>query len=109
WSLSTQVPGIYIMTKEQWVNVPITFSEKDLTVLPFICFFNTLAIACEETLSVLNELKQEHKTILRSKDKKPQKLSNIISPMIIRLNEGKYASIVADHGPMSLPSSLIHD
>ncbi|KAG1103979.1 hypothetical protein G6F42_017151 [Rhizopus arrhizus] len=43
WSMSTQAPGIYIMTKEQRVNVPISFSEKDITILPFICFFKTLA------------------------------------------------------------------
>ncbi|KAL7318307.1 hypothetical protein PS15m_004541 [Mucor circinelloides] len=109
WSMSTQSPGIYIMTKEQWVNVPISFSEKDITINPFICFFKTLAIACEETLSVLKELKQEHKTTLQSKGKKPQKLCNIINPMIIRLNEGKHANIVAEHGPMSVPSCPVHD
>ncbi|KAG0928310.1 hypothetical protein G6F57_013565 [Rhizopus arrhizus] len=105
WSMSTQAPGIYIMTKEQRVNVPISFSETDITILPFICFFKTLAIACEETLSVLKELRQEHKTILRSKDQRPQKLSSIVNPMIIRLNEGKHTSIVAEHGPMSVPNS----
>ncbi|EIE91084.1 hypothetical protein G6F46_009389 [Rhizopus delemar] len=109
WSMSTPAPGIYTMTKEQSVNVPISFSEKDITVLPFICFFKTLAIACEENLSVLKELKQENKTILRSKDKKPQKLCSIINPMIIRLNEGKHTSIVAEHGPMSVLSSPMHD
>ncbi|CAO3695775.1 unnamed protein product [Rhizopus stolonifer] len=101
WSMSTQAPGIYIMTKEQRVNVPISFSEKDITVYPFICFFKTLAIACEETLSVLKELKQEHKAILRSKDKRPRNLCSIINPTIIRLNERKHTSIVAEHGPMS--------
>ncbi|KAI7903548.1 uncharacterized protein BX663DRAFT_530727 [Cokeromyces recurvatus] len=109
WSMSTQAPGIYIMTKEQRVNVPISFSEKDITVLPFICFFKTLAIACEETLLVLKELKQEYKPILRSKDKKPQKLCRIVNPMIICLNERKHTSIVAGHGPMSMPSSPMHD
>lgn len=67
-------------------------------------------MACEETLSVLKDLKQEHKVSLRSsKDKTQQKLCNIINPIIIRLNEGKHASIVADHGPMSLPNSPTHD
>ncbi|CAO3601007.1 unnamed protein product [Absidia cylindrospora] len=89
------------MTKEQRVKVPISFSEKDFTVHPFICFFKTLAVACEETLSMLKELKQEHKTILRSKDRKPQNICSIINPIIIRLNEGKHTSIVAEHGPMS--------
>ncbi|EPB91064.1 hypothetical protein HMPREF1544_02133 [Mucor circinelloides 1006PhL] len=84
WSMSTQSPDIYIMTKEQ-------------------------RIACEETLSVLKELKQEHETILRSKGKKPQKLCNIINPIIIRLNEGKHANIVAEHDPMSVPNSPMHD
>ena len=43
--MSTQAPGIYIMTKEQRVNVPISFSEKNITILPFICFFKTLAVS----------------------------------------------------------------
>ncbi|KAL0076555.1 hypothetical protein F4703DRAFT_1906326 [Phycomyces blakesleeanus] len=72
WSMSTQALGIYIMAKEQRVKVPTSFPEKDITILPFICFFKTLAITCEETLSVLKELKQEHKTILRSKNQRPQ-------------------------------------
>ncbi|KAI9481054.1 MAG: hypothetical protein EXX96DRAFT_618020 [Benjaminiella poitrasii] len=97
------------MTKEQRVNIPVNFSEKDITVLPFICFFKTFAVACEETLSVLKEFKQEHKIIIRSKDKKQQKLCSIINLMIIRLNEGKHASIVAEHGPMSMPSSPMND
>ncbi|KAI8971595.1 hypothetical protein BDF20DRAFT_907297 [Mycotypha africana] len=87
WSMSTQAPSLYIMTKEQKVIVPVSFFEKDITILPFICFFKTLA---------------------NQRTKRPQKLSNIINPMIIRLNEGKHASIVAEHGPMSVPSSPIH-
>lgn len=43
--MSTQAPGIYIMTKEQRVNVPISFSENGITILPFICFFKTLAVS----------------------------------------------------------------
>ncbi|KAI7880819.1 uncharacterized protein EV154DRAFT_540078 [Mucor mucedo] len=81
WSMSTQAPGIYIMIKEQRVDVPISFSEKDITILPFICFFKTLA------------------------GQRPQNLSSIINPTIIRLNEGKHTSIVAEHGPMSVPNS----
>ncbi|KAI9313576.1 hypothetical protein BX666DRAFT_1864022 [Dichotomocladium elegans] len=109
WSMSTQAPGLYIMNKEQRVDVPIRFSEKDITLLPFICFFKTLAAACEETLSVLKELKKEHKTILRSKDKERENLCRIVDPVIIRLNEGKHASIVAEHGPASVPSSPIYE
>lgn len=40
-----QAPGIYIMNKEYRVDVPIRFSEKDITLLPFICFFKTLAVS----------------------------------------------------------------
>lgn len=83
WSMSTRAPGIYIMTNEQRVNVPVSFSGKDIMIPPFICFFKTLAIACGETLSVLKESKQEHKTILRSKGQWSQKLSSIINPTII--------------------------
>ncbi|CAO3650123.1 unnamed protein product [Mucor hiemalis] len=108
WSMSTQGPGLYIMTKEQRVKVPISFFDKDISVLPFICFFKTLATACKETLSVLKELEQEHKTVLRSNDMNPRNLCDIINSMIIRLNEGKHTSIVAEHCPMSLPSSPIH-
>ncbi|KAI8380236.1 hypothetical protein BD560DRAFT_323901, partial [Blakeslea trispora] len=108
WSMSTKAPGIYVMNKEQRVDVPVRFSDKDVTLLPFICFFKTLAVACTETLSVLKELKKDHKAILRSKDKERVSLCNIVDPVIIRLNEGKHAGIVAEHGPMSIPSSPIH-
>ncbi|RCH91160.1 hypothetical protein CU097_010916 [Rhizopus azygosporus] len=94
------------MTKEQRVNVSIRFSDKDVTVHPFICFFKILAIVCEESLSVLKELKQEQKTIVRSKGKKRHQLCSIINSIIIRLNEGKHTNIVAQHGPMNVPSSL---
>lgn len=43
--MSTQAPGVHVMTKEQRVNVPISFSEKDITVHPFIWFFKTLAVS----------------------------------------------------------------
>ncbi|KAI9004826.1 hypothetical protein CLU79DRAFT_782583 [Phycomyces nitens] len=43
WTMSTPAPGIYIMTKEQRVDVPVSFSEKDITLDPFLCFFKTLA------------------------------------------------------------------
>ncbi|KAI9488980.1 hypothetical protein BDB00DRAFT_771479 [Zychaea mexicana] len=45
WSMSTQAPSIYVMNKEQRVDVAIGFSEKDITLLPFICFFKTLAVS----------------------------------------------------------------
>ncbi|KAI7875507.1 hypothetical protein K492DRAFT_232218 [Lichtheimia hyalospora FSU 10163] len=99
-SMSTQAPGIYIMTKKQKVNVPISFLEKDMTIDPFTCFFKILA----ETLLVLKELKQGHKTVLRSKDKQ-QGLCSIINPIVIRLHESKHTSIVHDHGSTSVPSS----
>ncbi|KAI9006246.1 hypothetical protein CLU79DRAFT_806658 [Phycomyces nitens] len=90
WTMSTPAPGIYIMTKEQRVDVPISFSEKDITLDPFLCFFKTLA----------------HKTAYRSKDKKHYSLCKIISLVIIRLNEKKkHASIVVEHGPLNIPSS----
>ncbi|KAI8363870.1 hypothetical protein EDC96DRAFT_444562 [Choanephora cucurbitarum] len=109
WSISTQAPDIYVMNKEQRAGVPIRFSEKDITLLPFICFFKTLVAACEETLSVLKELKKEHKPILRSKDKERKNLCIIEDSVIVRLNEGKYVIILAKNGPKSVPSSPIYE
>lgn len=42
-----------------------------------------------------------------NQDSRPSLLS-IMNPSIIRLNEGKHMSIVAEEGPMSVPSSLGH-
>lgn len=42
-----------------------------------------------------------------NQDSRPSLLS-IVNPSIIRLNEGKHMSIVAEEGPMSVPSSPDH-
>ncbi|KAI9033716.1 hypothetical protein CLU79DRAFT_691975 [Phycomyces nitens] len=105
WSMSTQAPGVYVMNKEQRVEVPVTFSQKDITLQPFVCFYKTLAAACEETLGVLKDLKQEHKASLRLEDIRRPSLSTIVNPVIIRLVEGKHESSITDEGPLSDPST----
>ncbi|ORX48590.1 hypothetical protein DM01DRAFT_252525 [Hesseltinella vesiculosa] len=106
WTMSLQSPGVFVMNKEQRVTVPIKFVEKDMQLLPFICFYKTLTIACEDTLLTLKQLKEEHKYALRSKDTESTlTLDILVDPMIIRLNEAKHASIVASEGPQSQPSS----
>ncbi|KAG2196235.1 hypothetical protein INT47_007662 [Mucor saturninus] len=50
--------------------------------------------------------KQCHQTLVNvNTGTRPQKLSSIINPTIIRLNEGKHTNIVVEHGPMSVPNS----
>ncbi|KAI7855700.1 hypothetical protein BDC45DRAFT_505673 [Circinella umbellata] len=125
WSMSVQEKGVFIMNKEQRVKVPVEFSSKDVELVPFVNFYATLANAFEETLDVVEALKTEHKDALRKLSlsstiketnsnisssststitttiKKPTNLLNVVDPIIIRLNEGKHTSVVADHGPSS--------
>lgn len=62
---------------------------------------------------MIKQLKEEHKMALNAatangnQDSRPSLLS-IVNPSIIRLNEGKHMSIVAEEGPMSVPSSPDH-
>ncbi|KAI8087736.1 uncharacterized protein B0P05DRAFT_465515, partial [Gilbertella persicaria] len=76
-------------------------SKEYITLELFSCFFKTLAFACKETLSVSKELKQEHKTVLRSGENNSQNLLQVINPVVIRLNEGNHINVIAEHGPLS--------
>ena len=39
-----QTLGAFLMNKEQRVVVPVDFKEKDITMIPFIQFYLTLAV-----------------------------------------------------------------
>ncbi|KAI8070369.1 hypothetical protein BC940DRAFT_235739 [Gongronella butleri] len=108
WSMSTQYPGFYAMQMEQRVTVPDSFADKNVFLQPFICFFMTLAAACEETLSVLAELNEEHTANTRSNGTQ-QSLTKLMDPTIIQLNKVKHAPIDTDQGPQSGPASPDHD
>ncbi|KAG0745759.1 hypothetical protein G6F57_001287 [Rhizopus arrhizus] len=109
WSMSMQTLGVFLMNKEQRVVVPVDFKEKGITMIPFLQFYLTLAAGCEESLKVIKQLKEERKMAManRNQDCRPSLLS-FLNPSIIRLNEGKHMSIVAEEGPMSVPSSPDH-
>lgn len=65
-------------------------------------------MACVETLEALKTLKAEQKQFLRSPGVSRPNLASLVNPMVVRLNEAKHASLVADEGPMSEPGSLSH-
>ena len=45
WSMSVQAPGIFIMNKEQRVEVPVDFCEKNAALVPFVEFYSTVAVS----------------------------------------------------------------
>ncbi|KAI9005466.1 hypothetical protein CLU79DRAFT_713129 [Phycomyces nitens] len=114
WSMSMQTLGVFFMTKEQRVVVPVEFKEKDISMIPFIQFYLTLAAECEESLIAIKQLKEEHKIAVnapmanKNQECRPSLLS-MVNPSIIRLNEGKHTSVVAEEGPMSMPCSPDHN
>ncbi|KAI8370494.1 uncharacterized protein BYT42DRAFT_647741 [Radiomyces spectabilis] len=69
----------------------------------FVALHKTLNMACGATIRNVEQLKQDHKQPVRSGIKKPA-LSTLVQPTIVRLNEGKHASIIAEHGLESNPS-----
>lgn len=62
-------------------------------------------VSCERISATLKEMRDEQKFMLRSKSYNQQTICGIVNPIIIRLNEGKHATIVADHDPKSEPNS----
>ncbi|KAI7882130.1 uncharacterized protein EV154DRAFT_523166 [Mucor mucedo] len=108
--MSMQTQGVFLMNKEQKAVVPVDFKEKDISMIPFIQFYLTVATGCEETLEVIKQLKKEHKMTVNAatangnQDSRLNLLS-IVNPSIIRLNEGKHMNVVAEEGPMSAPGS----
>ncbi|KAI8880635.1 hypothetical protein K501DRAFT_190942 [Backusella circina FSU 941] len=111
WSMSIQAPGVYLMTKEQRVDVPVKFVAKDIELIPFIEFHKTVAVACENTIDTIIKLKKEHIVKTRSNDEnEPEDTSLLchVNPSIIRINEGKHTNVVADDGPQSAPNSPSH-
>ncbi|KAG0171798.1 hypothetical protein DFQ28_004777 [Apophysomyces sp. BC1034] len=108
WSMSTPAKGVYVMVKEQRVVVPVEFHNKDLTLQPFVTFHKSLGMACMDSLEELKALKNEHKEFFRSPGITRPSLASLVRSMVIRLNEAKHASVVADDGPMSGPESPSH-
>ena len=45
WTMSVQSPEIFVMNKEQKVEVPVKFAQKDLYLLEFIEFYKSLAVS----------------------------------------------------------------
>ncbi|KAL0093158.1 hypothetical protein F4703DRAFT_1962182 [Phycomyces blakesleeanus] len=95
WSMSVKAPRAYLVSQEQRVEVPAIFSQKYIKLQPFICFYKTLAGACGETLSLLEDLKKDHKATLRSEDISRLSFSHTIDLVIIRLVEGSHENIAA--------------
>ncbi|KAG1549892.1 hypothetical protein G6F49_009454 [Rhizopus delemar] len=60
WTMSTPVPSVYVMNKEQRVGVIDEFRKQKNNTVHFVTFTLTLASALEETMGVLDVLKDEH-------------------------------------------------
>ncbi|KAI7860402.1 hypothetical protein BDC45DRAFT_101397 [Circinella umbellata] len=106
--MSVQSPEIFVMNKEQKVEVPVKFAQKDLYLLEFIEFYKSLALALRDITEILTQLKQEHKEA-KASNPNCKSLLGSVDPVIIRLKEGKHLGIVADEGPMSVPPSSDRD
>ncbi|CEG76176.1 hypothetical protein RMATCC62417_11108 [Rhizopus microsporus] len=114
WSISVQALGVYLMDEEQKVVVSVDFKQKDITMMPFFFnFFLTLETGLEESLQVIKQLKEEHKTAVNATTTSSlnysQSLLSLVNSSIIRLNEGKQMTAAAEEGLMSKPSSPDHN
>ena len=113
------------MNKEQKIEVPVKFAQKDLYLFEFIEFYNSLAVSWQKKqlksmirkykligCNLLNvyswhlSIPKKHLHNWKKSIKIPSQviimscisLLGSVDPVIIRLNEGKYMSIVADEG-----------
>ncbi|KAI9273498.1 hypothetical protein EDC94DRAFT_510717, partial [Helicostylum pulchrum] len=109
--ISIQTVGVFLMNKEKKVVVPVDFKQKDIYMISFVQFYLTVAackqsvkVECEETLQVTKQLKEEHRMAVNGAARNNHDLLSFVKPNIIRLNEGKHLTVVAEE-PMSLPSS----
>ncbi|CEJ03243.1 hypothetical protein RMCBS344292_17231 [Rhizopus microsporus] len=105
WTMPTPVPGVYVMNKEQRVGVIDEFRKQKNNTVHFVTFTLTLASALEETMGMLDVLKDEHdkkETERRFEKNVPcSSLLELVCPQIVRLNENKHMVQIADDGPKS--------
>ncbi|KAI7851335.1 hypothetical protein BDC45DRAFT_538414 [Circinella umbellata] len=105
WTMSTPAPGLYVLSKEQRVDIINESKKKKNSTVPFVNFNFTLASALEETMSILGNLKNEHGEKLQSLRFEPNtthpSLLDHVRPQVVRLNENKHMAQVADDSPKS--------
>ncbi|CEP14154.1 hypothetical protein [Parasitella parasitica] len=109
WSMSTPSPGLYLMNKEQKVDIIKDFERKSEGVIPFMNFTISLGVSLDETMNDLSVLSKEHDKVLRetyfgTDDNTHLSLLDFVNPVLVRLNENKHKDEVAEEGPQS-PSS----
>ncbi|CAO3685352.1 unnamed protein product [Rhizopus stolonifer] len=112
WTMSTPFPGLFLMNKEQKVDIMESFEEKSEGIMPFMNFSITLGVSLEETLHTISMLNREHEQVLRgiscegstNENTSPTSLLDLVNPILVRLNENKHKDEVAEDGPQS-PSS----
>ncbi|KAI8366615.1 uncharacterized protein BYT42DRAFT_136356 [Radiomyces spectabilis] len=104
WTMFTPAPGLYEMNKEQnKVDIVADFEQKEIAIVPLINFTNTLAVSLVDTVDVLSTLAEEHDEVIKeikfdTQRSRPSLLQHI-QPVIVRLNENKRTSDIADDGP----------
>ncbi|CAO3612741.1 unnamed protein product [Mucor hiemalis] len=112
WIMSTPSPGLFLMSKEQKVDIMEKFEEKSEGIMPFMTFSISLGVLLEESLHTLAMLSREHEQVLReascegcnNENTSPASLLDLVNPILVRLNENKHKDEVAEDGPQS-PSS----
>ncbi|KAI8391397.1 uncharacterized protein BYT42DRAFT_490602 [Radiomyces spectabilis] len=105
WTMFTPEPGLYVMNKEQKVDIVADFEQKETAIVPLINFTNTLAVSLVDTVDVLSTLAEEHGEVMKdtrfeTQRRRPSLLQHI-RPVIVRLNESKHTTDIADDGPKS--------
>ncbi|GAA5811080.1 hypothetical protein MFLAVUS_004509 [Mucor flavus] len=112
WTMSTPSPGLFLMNKEQKVDIMEKFEEKSEGIMPFMTFSISLGVSLEESLHTLSMLSREHEQVLReascegstNENISPASLLDLVNSVLVRLNENKHKDEVAEDGPQS-PSS----
>ncbi|KAG2204653.1 hypothetical protein INT47_011948 [Mucor saturninus] len=112
WSMFTPFPGLYLMNKEQKVDIIKDFERKSEGVIPLMRFTIILGnhtVSLDETMNYLSVLSKEHDRVLKgtyfgTDDNTHVSLLDFVEPVLVRLNGDKHKSEVTEEGPQS-PSS----
>ncbi|KAG2201989.1 hypothetical protein INT47_000528 [Mucor saturninus] len=105
----TPSPGLYLMNKEQKVEILEKFEEKSVVVMPLITFSLSLGASLEETLNTIAMLTKEHDQMLREIPCEisisPASLLDLVNPVVVRSNEKKKHKDKVGKDGLQSPSS----
>ncbi|KAG0162916.1 hypothetical protein DFQ30_001019 [Apophysomyces sp. BC1015] len=105
WTMSVPSANVYIMYKEQRVDISREFSQKSSTLLPFMLFHLDLGMALENTIQIIEKLKESHEQAIRvsrfTNERNLPSLQSFVDPIIVRLSEKHHSHLAKDMGPQS--------